>query len=380
MKYLMSLLVVFGVLVSSVFAVDGMYTGMKQNNDSLHIQTIDLQGVLFSPAVAYAQEQNIILIKSGSECSTNQSTCFIPSDITITQHSAVTWKNSGTDISSFAIASGSVVGADESQVGTAFNSGIVSSSSANGFTHTFSESGTFQYFSLIQPWMSGTITVTPSAMPDNQRDDDTDRAVPGTDDDDADVTTPPTTPPSPPPTTPPSPPPAVDPQSDIEPECGEGTELVNGVCKAIETTQTGGSDGEDAGGCLIATAAYGTELAPQVQFLREIRDNTLMSTESGTSFMSSFNTIYYTFAPTVADWERQSPVFKQAVQTVITPMLSTLSIMSLAEQGSESEVLGLGISVIMLNLGMYVVAPTLIGLKARDQIKPRWDSWFSRSD
>ncbi|MCE2614675.1 MAG: hypothetical protein LVO36_02090, partial [Nitrosopumilus sp. (ex Thoosa mismalolli)] len=49
----------------------------------------------------------------------------------------------------------------------------------------------------------------------------------------------------------------------------------------------------EGGGCLIATAAYGTELAPQVQFLREIRDNTVMSTSSGMAFMTGFNPIYY---------------------------------------------------------------------------------------
>jgi hypothetical protein len=120
---------------------------------------------------------------------------------------------------------------------------------------------------------------------------------------------------------------------------------------------------EEDGGCLIATAAYGTELAPQVQLLREIRDNTLFSTNSGTAFMGGFNTLYYSFAPTVADWERENPMFKEAVKTVITPMLSTLSIMSLADEGSEIDVVGLGISVIALNVGMYVGIPVFGILK-----------------
>ncbi len=121
-------------------------------------------------------------------------------------------------------------------------------------------------------------------------------------------------------------------------------------------------------GCLIATAAYGTELAPQVQLLREIRDNTLFSTTSGTAFMSGFNTLYYSFAPTVADWERENPMFKETVKTMITPMLSTLSIMSLADEGSEAEVLGLGMSVIALNLGMYVGMP-IFGILKLYQIR-----------
>ncbi len=122
------------------------------------------------------------------------------------------------------------------------------------------------------------------------------------------------------------------------------------------------------GGCLIATATYGTELAPQVQLLREIRDNTVMSTESGTAFMTGFNQLYYSFSPFIADMERENPMFQEVVRVFITPMISTLSIMTLAEDGSEIEVLGLGISVIALNLGLYIAAPAVTAW----QIKKRF--------
>ena len=114
------------------------------------------------------------------------------------------------------------------------------------------------------------------------------------------------------------------------------------------------------GGCLIATATFGSELAPQVQQLRELRDNSLMQTSLGTSFMTGFNQFYYSFSPTIADWERENPAFKETIKIAITPMLSTLSIMTLAEDGSEAKVLGLGLSVIALNSGMYFIAPTMI--------------------
>ncbi len=119
------------------------------------------------------------------------------------------------------------------------------------------------------------------------------------------------------------------------------------------------------GGCLIATATYGSELAPQVQQLRELRDNSLLQTASGTSFMSSFNNFYYSFSPTIADWERENPVFKEAVKIAITPMITSLSLMENAE--TESEVLGIGISLIILNLGMYIGIPAvvIVGIRKR---------------
>ena len=112
------------------------------------------------------------------------------------------------------------------------------------------------------------------------------------------------------------------------------------------------------GGCLIATATFGSELSPQVQLLREIRDNQLMNTESGAVFMGMFNDIYYSFSPIIADYERENPLFKEVVKIAITPMISSLSLMENAE--SESEVLSIGISVIMLNLGMYLGLPAIV--------------------
>ena len=117
-------------------------------------------------------------------------------------------------------------------------------------------------------------------------------------------------------------------------------------------------ESKQGGGCLIATATYGSEMAPQVQLLREIRDNQLMNTESGTAFMSGFNELYYSFSPYIADMEREYPMFKEAVKLGLTPMLSSLAIMENAN--SESEVLGLGLSVIALNLGMYLGVPAIV--------------------
>ncbi|HSA97904.1 MAG TPA: peptidylprolyl isomerase [Candidatus Nitrosotenuis sp.] len=134
------------------------------------------------------------------------------------------------------------------------------------------------------------------------------------------------------------------------------------------TTNTGNSKSEKTG-CLIATAAYGSELAPQVQLLREVRDNVLLGTNSGTGFMTAFNSVYYSFSPTVSDWERQNPIFKESVKIFISPLLSTLSILNYVDINSEQEMLGYGIGVILLNVGMYFVAPAIIIIKSKNKIR-----------
>ena len=126
-----------------------------------------------------------------------------------------------------------------------------------------------------------------------------------------------------------------------------------------ETTEPQG------GGCIIATAAFGSEMAPQVQLLREIRDNTVLQTESGTSFMTGFNQFYYSFSPIIADYERENPVFKEVVKLTLTPLLTSLSLLQYVDIDSESEMLGYGIGIILLNIGMYFVAPAVLIMKVR---------------
>ena len=123
------------------------------------------------------------------------------------------------------------------------------------------------------------------------------------------------------------------------------------------------------GGCLIATATFGSEMAPQVQFLREIRDNTVLQTETGSAFMTGFNQFYYSFSPTIADYERENPVFKEAVKLTLTPLLTSLTLLQYVDIDSESEMLGYGIAIILLNIGMYFIAPAVLITKIRSFYK-----------
>tara|TARA_Y100001936_G_scaffold246133_1_gene289480 strand:- start:182 stop:1168 length:987 start_codon:yes stop_codon:yes gene_type:complete len=145
---------------------------------------------------------------------------------------------------------------------------------------------------------------------------------------------------------------------------GDFIDWEQGITRA---SAAGYCEGGGLGGCLIATAAFGSEMAPQVQQLREIRDNIVMQTESGTTFMTGFNQFYYSFSPQIADYERENPVFKEAVKVTLIPLLTSLTLLNYVDVDTEEEMLGYGIGIILLNIGMYFVAPATIIL----QIK-RW--------
>lgn len=117
---------------------------------------------------------------------------------------------------------------------------------------------------------------------------------------------------------------------------------------------------EEGGGCLIATAVHGTELVPEVQNLREIR-NRLYGTGYG-EIARVVNGFYYSFSPTVADWERESPAFRGAVKILITPMLASFAMLDHGGIDSEPDLVGYVAGVALLNLGMYVGGPAFMAV------------------
>ena len=231
--------------------------------------------------------------------------CYSPSPATVDVGGVVIFSN--TDNVSHTFSSG--VPSDDI-IGTEFNTGILASGDSAEWIPE--NTGEFAYFDMVHPWMQGLIIVQ---------------------------------------------------EADVEETHSEEVIVEETVVEEVVSNQ---ESEEEGGGCLIATAAYGSEMSPQVQLLREIRDNQLMNTESGSAFMSTFNNVYYSFSPTIADMERESPIFKEIVKVGLTPMISSLSLMESAN--SESEVLGLGLSVIMLNIGMYLGVPAIIviGIKKRN--------------
>jgi hypothetical protein len=77
-------------------------------------------------------------------------------------------------------------------------------------------------------------------------------------------------------------------------------------------------------GCIIATAAYGSELSGEVQFLRSFRDDKVMGTFAGSAFMKAFNAFYYSFSPQVARFISGSPALKASTRALLYPLMGAL--------------------------------------------------------
>lgn len=78
--------------------------------------------------------------------------------------------------------------------------------------------------------------------------------------------------------------------------------------------------------CLIATAVYGSEWTPEVSLLRAFRDNIVLSTFAGSSFMQTFNAWYYSFSPYVANFIASEPTIKIITRIMLYPLLAILRV------------------------------------------------------
>lgn len=142
------------------------------------------------------------------------------------------------------------------------------------------------------------------------------------------------------------------------------------VTRANQTGTNSTNGGTAPSGCLIATAAFGSELTPQVQFLRGFRDNHILSTAAGASFMSVFNSAYYSFSPQVADYEREQPWLQATVKTAVYPLFGILTVAEkgygLAEGETGAVLAGFAASSL---IGAVYLSPAALALRKKAPVK-----------
>lgn len=76
--------------------------------------------------------------------------------------------------------------------------------------------------------------------------------------------------------------------------------------------------------CVIATATYGSEISPEVQFLREFRDQDIMGTMAGREFMTVFHAWYYSFSPNIASVIANNPMMQSVFKVILYPLIGIL--------------------------------------------------------
>lgn len=76
-------------------------------------------------------------------------------------------------------------------------------------------------------------------------------------------------------------------------------------------------DDVGGGGCFIATAAYGSLMAPHVRILRNFRDRFLLGNNAGDSFVH----LYYTFSPPIADFIAKHDSLRALVRISLLPVV-----------------------------------------------------------
>jgi hypothetical protein len=85
----------------------------------------------------------------------------------------------------------------------------------------------------------------------------------------------------------------------------------------VQETPVDENGGGGGGGCFIATAAYGSEMEPDVALLRRFRDEVLLESSAGQKFVE----LYYEYSPPVADVIRESETLKAVARTALKPLV-----------------------------------------------------------
>jgi hypothetical protein len=100
----------------------------------------------------------------------------------------------------------------------------------------------------------------------------------------------------------------------------DATLTIGGISDTFSVTTISGSNSSSngGGGCFIATAAFGSPLAGQVEILRQFRDRYLLTNDLGRKFV----VWYYRNGPVAANYIKDKPLVKAAVRLALYPLIA----------------------------------------------------------
>ncbi len=107
--------------------------------------------VIIASQDAFAETEVTIPNEASEPSCAESGSCFSPSEVTIGVGDSVTWHNDSS------VAHTVTSGNPEDGPDGLFDSSLFLS--GDTFSHTFTESGEYQYFCSIHPWMTGTVIV-----------------------------------------------------------------------------------------------------------------------------------------------------------------------------------------------------------------------------
>jgi hypothetical protein len=125
-------------------------------------------------------------------------------------------------------------------------------------------------------------------------------------------------------------------------------------------------------GCLIVSAAYGSNLAPTVKFIQNFRDNVVAKTFIGSAFIEAFNRFYYSWSPSVARVIAIDPLIRDLTRITIYPLISATLISFMIESAlSFNQEFAVAIAIIVggFLFGLFYFTPIYLIAKRKISIK-----------
>ena len=115
--------------------------------------------------------------------------------------------------------------------------------------------------------------------------------------------------------------------------------------------------------CIIATAAYGSDMAPEVVYMRYVRDNLIGSTSIGRALRDGFLTWYYWWSPPIAQYMSDKPVLQAVFRVLLAPVSVSVRIADATFHGvgggSLGSLLGFTFAAVFSILS-YIVVPSVL--------------------